>query len=262
MRHAARRGMGSVVTPPRPCVRYTALWRVQRAAVPDISPERESIKKEASPPRTSTNKGRGRDRGDASKDYYNARPGGVSMPLHFPFNCHGTREERARVRETHQHCVIHGAFDLEKYGSGKRGARTGRTSPEKRHKKAPGEGGEHVEAGTYEAGTYEAGAGGNADSLTKPRAPRPDHGTVEGRGAGDKGSSRARRAPGSESGSRIAPRRLRRSALRSASGDGRCSYIPAPSRALYGLVARLTRYAYLIPPESGHRNKEYSPPHQ
>ena len=126
-----------------------------------------------------------------------------------------------------------GLFDLEKYGSGKRGARTGRTSPEKRHKKAPGEGGEHDEAGNDEAG-----AGGNADRLTEPRAPRPDHGAVEGRGAGDKGSSRAHRAPGSESGSRIAPPRLRRPALRSASGDGQCSYTPAPSRALYGLVAR------------------------
>lgn len=40
------------------------------------------------------------------------------------------------------------------------------------------------------------------------------------------------------SGSRIAPRRLRRSALRSASGDGRCSYTSAPLRSLYGLVAR------------------------
>ena len=134
-----------------------------------------------------------------------------------------------------------GLFDLEKYGSGKRGARTGRTSPEKRHKKAPGEGGEHDKAGNDEAG-----AGGDADNLTEPRAPRPDHGDVEGRGAGDKGSSRAHRAPGSESGSRIAPRRLRRSTLRSASGDGRYSYTPAPSRALYGLVARLTQYAYLI----------------
>ena len=177
------------------------------------------------------------------------------MPLHFPLNCHGTREERARVRETHQRCIIHGAFDLEKYGSGKRGARTGRTSPEKRHKKAPGEGGEHDEAGNDEAGT-----GGDADSLTEPRAPRPDHGAIEGRGAGDKGSSHAQRAPGSGSGRRIAPRRLRRSAPRSASGDGRCSYTPAPSRALYGLVARLTQCAYLIPPENGHRNREYFTP--
>ena len=61
--------------------------------------------------------------------------------------------------------------------------------------------------------------------------------------------SRPRRAPSSkerarpasiltESGSRIAPPRLRRPALRSASGDGRCSYTPAPLRSLYGLVAR------------------------
>ena len=185
------------------------------------------------------------------------------MPLHFPLNCHGTREERARVRETHQHCIIHGAFDLEKYGSGKRGARTRRTTPEKRHKKAPGEGGEHDEAGTDEAG-----AGGDADSLTEPRAPRPDHGAVEGRRAGDQGRSRPRRAPSSqerarpvsiltESGSRIAPRRLRRSMPRSAAGEWQCSYTPAPSRALYGLVARLTQCAYLILPENGHRNREH-----
>ena len=159
------------------------------------------------------------------------------------------------MRETHQRCIIHGAFGLEKYGSGKRGARTGRTSPEKRHKKAPGEGGEHDEAGTDEAG-----AGGNADSLTEPGAPRPDHGAVKGRGAGNEGSSRAHRAPGSESGRRIALPRLRRSTLRSAAGDGRCSYTPAPSRALYGLVARLTQCAYLILPENGHRNREYFTP--
>ena len=41
---------------------------------------------------------------------------------------------------------------------------------------------------------------------------------------------------------------------------GVVSYTPAPSRALYGLVARLTRCAYLIPPENGHRNREYFTP--
>lgn len=53
---------------------------------------------------------------------------------------------------------------------------------------------------------------------------------------------------------------IHRHAPRSASGDGRCSYIPAPSRALYGLVARLTRCAYLMLPENGHRNREYFTP--
>ena len=128
----------------------------------------------------------------------------------------------------------------------------GAQAPKKGIKKPPERGGEHDEAGTDEAR-----AGSNADSLTEPGAPRPDHGAIEGRGAGNKGSSHAQRAPGSESGSRIAPRRLRRSALRSAAGEWQCSYTPAPLRSLYGLVARLTQYAYLIPPENGHRNREH-----
>ena len=78
--------------------------------------------------------------------------------------------------------------------------------------------------------------------------------------------SRPRRAPSSpararpasiltESGSRIALRRLRRSALRSASGDGRCSYTPAPLRSLYGLVARPALFCPSDNTQSGSNNR-------
>ena len=58
-----------------------------------------------------------------------------------------------------------------------------------------------------------------------------------------------------ESGRGIAPRRLRRSALRSASGDGQCSYTPAPSRALYGLVARPALSCLSDNTQSGSNNR-------
>ena len=57
------------------------------------------------------------------------------------------------------------------------------------------------------------------------------------------------------SGSRIAPPRLRRSAPRSAAGDGRCSYTPAPSRALYGLVARPALSCLSDNTQSGSNNR-------
>lgn len=150
-----------------------------------------------------------------------------------------------------------GLLTLKNTGAGNGAHEPGAQAPKKGIKKPPERGGEHDEAGNDEVG-----AGGNADNLTEPRAPRPDHGAVEGRGAGDKGSSRAHRAPGSESGHRIAPPRLRRPAPRSAAGEWRCSYTPAPSRALYGLVARLTQCAYLIPPENGHRRGSTLPVRQ
>ena len=61
-----------------------------------------------------------------------------------------------------------------------------------------------------------------------------------------------------ESGSRIAPPRLRRPAPRSAAGDGRCSYIPAPLRSLYGLVARPALSCLSDNPRSGSRAKPES----
>ena len=81
--------------------------------------------------------------------------------------------------------------------------------------------------------------------------------------------SRPRRSPSSPerarpvsiltgSGSRIAAPRLRRHAPRSAAGDGRCSYTPAPLRSLYGLVARPALSCLSDNTQSGSRAKPES----
>lgn len=77
-----------------------------------------------------------------------------------------------------------------------------------------------------------------------------DHGVAERRGAGDKGSSRTHRLPSSGSGSRIAPRRLRRSAPRSASVDGQL-HPPRPCVRYTALWRVLRCPAHLITPRAG-----------